>query len=224
VLSAGGQYDNVDVRVSLIWDNRNDLDLHVTTPGGEVIFYGMKASKCGGVLDVDRNIRGETTTPVENVRWPTGTAPEGQYKVVVKNFKFHESVAPTPFRVETEVDGELSLFEGVISPNGEVRDQSAQTICTFSYTPSSLTTSEQYKAYSEEVVLGQWTKPLQSGHILKLRDAKLITHVLLGAVGIANGVETLEGYRAHLISQELSADAVADVMTALQGVVPLRSA
>ncbi|MCB9695065.1 MAG: hypothetical protein H6736_24945, partial [Alphaproteobacteria bacterium] len=81
VLDAGGQYDDVDVRITLVWDNRNDLDLHVTTPAGEQIYYGNRNSRCGGSLDVDRNVQGETTTPVENVRWKKGTAPVGEYKV-----------------------------------------------------------------------------------------------------------------------------------------------
>src|SRR5262245_16947052 len=115
VVGAGGMYDGVDIRASLLWDNRNDLDLHVITPGKEHIFYGSKQSTCGGWLDVDMNVRGESTKPVENVRWAKGTARAGRYQVFVQNFRFHESPArPTPFKAEIEVAGEVRQIEGVI--------------------------------------------------------------------------------------------------------------
>ena len=64
-----------DVQVSLMWNNYNDLDLHIVCPSGERLHGGNKTSACGGVLDVDANVRAETRKPVENVFWPEGTAP-----------------------------------------------------------------------------------------------------------------------------------------------------
>ena len=92
VEAAGGIYEGVDVRASLIWDNRNDLDLHMITPSGEHIFYGHKQSICRGELDVDRNVRGETTKPVENIRWRKGTAPSGSYRLFVQNDRLSTSL------------------------------------------------------------------------------------------------------------------------------------
>ena len=103
----------VSMCASLIWDNRNDLDLHVITPSGEHIYYAHKQSRCRGELDVDRNVRGETTKPVENVRWRKGEAPAGRYRVFVQNYRFHETDhAPTPYRVELEINGKTQRFEG----------------------------------------------------------------------------------------------------------------
>jgi hypothetical protein len=218
VLAAGGQHDNVDVRVSLVWDNRNDLDLHVTTPSGEVIFFSHKRSACGGVLDVDRNIRGETNTPVENVRWTEGTGPSGTYKVMVRNYRFHEADnAPTPFRVEIEAGGELLFHEGVSSPSHETGPKSDVTVCSFDFEADPEVRKARYLAYSDEVVLAQWSKVLPPGHILKLNNAERITQVLLGALAISNNRESYDGFRGKLVAEGLDHAAVQDVMSALAG-------
>jgi hypothetical protein len=217
VVAAGGQYDQVDVRVTLVWDNTNDLDLHVYTPSGEEIYYGRRGSSCGGVLDVDRNVSGETRTPVENVRWASGAAPKGTYRVVVRNFAFKETPTPTPFRVEMEVGGELLYFEGVISPALQTGNSSDIEAGRFDFEPDPAARAAQYERYSDAVVLGQWAKALPAGHILKLRDARLITEVLLGALALRGGGETKAGYRARLQADGLEAAAVDDVMEALAG-------
>lgn len=218
VLAAGGQHDNVDVRVSLVWDNRNDLDLHVTTPSGEVIMFSHKVSACGGVLDVDRNVHGETTTPVENIRWARGSAPSGTYAVMVRNYRFHEDDhEPTPFRVEIEVGGELLFHQGVISPAGETGEASDVPVATFDFESDPKAREERYRAYSDEVVLAQWAQVLPEGHILRLSDAERITDVIVGALGIANGQETAAGYEALLRADGLDEAAVSDVMAALGG-------
>ena len=64
---------------------------------------------CGGFLDVDMNVRGETTKPVENVRWAKGAAKKGRYRVYIQNYSFKEpDQAPTPYKVEIEVNAERS--------------------------------------------------------------------------------------------------------------------
>ncbi len=216
VQAAGGQVDNVDVRVTLAWDNRNDLDLHVTAPSGEVIFFSHKLSACGGELDVDRNVGGETLTPVENVRWVRGTAPEGHYRVVVQNFRFHEPTpAPTPFRVEVEVGGELLYAEGVVSPGCETGPASDVKVMEFDFSPQAAVVAERYRAYSDSVVLEQWQAVLPEGHILRVREPARIVDVLIGALALANGRDTLQGYCSKL------EDGREDVAAALKGVTRL---
>jgi uncharacterized protein YegL len=107
-----------DVQISLIWNNYNDLDLHVIPPSGEEISFRHKKSRCGGELDVDMNVSPTSETPVENVYWPTGGAPQGRYQVFVNHFKNHGRRGcedPTNYRVAVSVGGVVQEFRGVIS-------------------------------------------------------------------------------------------------------------
>jgi Ca-activated chloride channel family protein len=109
-----------DVRVSLLWNNFNDLDLHVIDPFGEEIFYGRKRSQSLGELDVDMNASGrQSEKPVENIYWPLGKAPAGHYRVRVKMYANREH-RNTPFSVEVLNKSEVSAFEGILRYTGEL--------------------------------------------------------------------------------------------------------
>ncbi|BAV81009.1 hypothetical protein [Vibrio phage RYC] len=70
VSKAGGCVDS-DLRVSMSWDHRDDLDLHVHNSYDQHIYYGSycygSVSKDTGQLDVD--MRGERHDQVENIFW-----------------------------------------------------------------------------------------------------------------------------------------------------------
>ncbi len=137
VTEAGGQHQDVDVRVSLLWNTRDDLDLHVIAPSGERVFYRNDASRCGGRLDVDRNVGGTTRTPVENIRWARGSAPTGEYRVLVQNFAYKEpGRKPVDFTVEIVNGGRVDRHQGRVSPQGETDGASEITVARFRYDPA----------------------------------------------------------------------------------------
>lgn len=104
-----------DVRISLMWSNRNDIDLHVVDPNGEEIFYGHRLARSGGLLDIDMNASPPFRVPaVENVFWPQRAAPAGEYKVYVNHYRQHDSVNLTPFRVRVLVRGRTTDIPGSI--------------------------------------------------------------------------------------------------------------
>ena len=118
-----------DVQISLMWNNYNDLDLHVVCPSGERIHGGNRKSACGGELDVDANMKPESRKPVENVVWPEGEAPAGDYQVFVHYYKKHKkrrSKDPTKFQVIANAYGDLMEYSGELSFGQEI-----QLVCTF---------------------------------------------------------------------------------------------
>lgn len=71
-----------DVQVSVAWDAPTDVDLHVIDPSSEEIYFGNKTSASGGTLDLDSNAACSIdNVNNENITWPVGGAPSGQYSV-----------------------------------------------------------------------------------------------------------------------------------------------
>jgi hypothetical protein len=76
-----------DVQVTLEWDSNADLDLAVTDPTGEeVSFSNSGPTATGGELDVDSNVGCDDEGSVENIFWPPGQAPAGEYTASVTGF------------------------------------------------------------------------------------------------------------------------------------------
>ncbi len=210
VKSAGGQYDNVDIRISLLWNTRDDLDLHVITPSGEEIYYGNKQARCGGALDIDRNVHGEDPKPVENVRWARGQAPAGRYRVYVQNYRYHEPPGPIPFRVEMDVNGQISHYQGVISEKRETGAKSNHEVACFDFKPvaqSGSPPADRYDGYDDAKIQKQWAGVLPPGHVLLLDDPAGIIDVMVGAIGLQAGKVQLEGYLQALDAQQPAAGA-----------------
>lgn len=96
------------VRVTLSWTNQVDMDLHVTEPDGNEIFYANPAAPSGGELDVDVQCRG--SGGIENVFWDgsTDTPQDGTYTVGVDEYN-QCGDGPAAWLVEAFVDGRKVL-------------------------------------------------------------------------------------------------------------------
>jgi hypothetical protein len=108
---AQGKEGKLDV--TLAWNGREDLDLHVFCSGGEI--WANNRNACGGVLDVDRNsIRDQREDhPVEHVTWVTDPPP-GEYRVSVALYDRYELPARNvPFTVVVRDGNDHKVFNGV---------------------------------------------------------------------------------------------------------------
>lgn len=117
------------VNVSLQWNNTNDLDLMVTDPHGETIFFDNRRSASGGVLDVDMNAGSQRSPePIENVQW-ANNPPQGRYSVAVLLFEVNERGSAdqrTEFTVTVTIFGEKTEHRGSVAN----RDKGQRIIVT----------------------------------------------------------------------------------------------
>lgn len=220
VEDAGGQYKNVDIRASLLWNNRNDLDLHVETPTGEHIFYANKRASCGGFLDVDMNVQGETEKPVENIRWQKGKARKGKYQIYVQNYRFHErDRAATTFRVEVEINGKIQHFTGETKA-GATGPSSDIQILTFDYDPTQRqeesAEASVYSGYDDNLIKNQWASVIPRENILIIDDPKAIVDVMMGALAISAG-GNLDAYMIDMGERGQSQQRIAETASSLSG-------
>jgi len=137
-----------DVGVTLTWGKKVDLDLYVTDPSGETIYYAHDSSESGGKLDVDRKCSNIDGGPLmENIFWPSGKAPTGAYTVKV-NFFENCSNLPTPisFNVKTVINGNPTTFSKTIA-----NEQDDVAVTTFQFNGSGTT------HVIDPALVGDWT-------------------------------------------------------------------
>lgn len=103
-----------DVQVTLTWDNTADIDLWVTDPSGEKIYYANSTSASGGVLDFDDT---DGYGP-ENIYWPQGEAPSGSYLCQVH---YYSGTGTANYTVLIQAFGEVNQYSGSFNPD-EVAD------------------------------------------------------------------------------------------------------
>jgi subtilisin family serine protease len=117
-----------DVQLLLSWGNYNDLDLICTDPNGETVFFRNRNVSSGGQLEIDMNVEyPDTKTPIENIFWGPGSAPNGTYNVYLLYYKKQEAgINDTPYNIKVKYSGKTEDYEGVIK-----QEDKTIHICTF---------------------------------------------------------------------------------------------
>lgn len=90
-----------DVRVSLMWNQVDDLDLHVITPNAERIYFDRRSSSCGGHLDVDQSRLASNACTVK------------------VHCYSHRTLGPIHFKVRVENRGSTTWYSSVLSYQGK---------------------------------------------------------------------------------------------------------
>ncbi len=117
-----------DPQVSLSWDSDTDLDLHVIEPqadgqsGGEEIFFGHRNSASGGELDLDSNPACNLDQiNNENVYWPLGSAPDGEYIIKIDLWSpcdsFNNNIDTNWRLTVLTAQGNFQTREGILNVN-----------------------------------------------------------------------------------------------------------
>lgn len=112
-----------DLGITLIWHSSVpvDLDLWVTEPGGNMIYYEEPISSTGGKLDIDNQCDDYVAGRPENIFWKN--APAGDYKVQVNWFdicNYGSSLSSVSYEVRVVNKGKTKTFTGNISANATV--------------------------------------------------------------------------------------------------------
>jgi len=121
-----------EVQVNLSWDTLVDLDLHVVQPDGEEVYWDHTKAASGGTLDVDSNTACQIDARNnENIYWPTGKAPRGDYKVRV-DYWSNCGQPLVNWVVRVVVKGQATVYAGNLTGIGDHGGQgSGLPITTF---------------------------------------------------------------------------------------------
>jgi membrane-bound inhibitor of C-type lysozyme len=112
--TAKGEYlaGTGDIKITLTWNNKVDLDLHVIDPNGEEISFENEQSASGGKLDMDNT---DGYGP-ENIFWENGKAIKGTYRVYVHFYDHGESSSnSSSYIVKVKYLGLTQTFNGTVN-------------------------------------------------------------------------------------------------------------
>lgn len=105
-----------DIQLSISWDTMDDIDLHVIYKNhiGQIsqISWMNRMDNFGGMLDVDMNANSYhlNNHPVENIFWPTGSAPHGEFVVIIHFYRNWTPNTNVKVLVAIKVDGKQQMI------------------------------------------------------------------------------------------------------------------
>jgi len=107
-----------ELMVTLTWHSSSpiDLDLWVTDPDGEKIYYRNKASASGGKLDRDNRCDNYENGKSENIYWAS-SPPAGTYKIDVNWYESCDGADATSasYKVRVISAGNVKTYSGTIT-------------------------------------------------------------------------------------------------------------
>lgn len=102
-----------DIKITLSWDTEADIDLWVTDPNNEKIWYENPQSASGGTLDRDDT----DGYGAENIYWPVNESPFGTYIVQIHYFG-PEDGPTTNCTIRIKNFGNENVYRQALTPDG----------------------------------------------------------------------------------------------------------
>ncbi|MCI0444619.1 hypothetical protein L0152_15605 [bacterium] len=111
---------NGRIQIELTWDGNADLDLHVTDPYGETIYYFHPVSQSGGAYQEDRECYNNNGQP-ERVTYNDGAAAAGNYQISIHYFRSCGEARDARWNLSVNADNRSSNYSGTIKPGEYIR-------------------------------------------------------------------------------------------------------
>lgn len=110
-----------DVQILLKWSNMNDLDISCKDPKGDVVSFQNPVVSSGGQLDIDMNAGADlSSSPIENIYWPTGGAPKGRYTVYLTYYARHDALKQvSPYEIMVKHGDKTDNYTGEMTEVGQ---------------------------------------------------------------------------------------------------------
>jgi hypothetical protein len=111
---------NGQIEFELNWEGSADLDLHVTDPYGETLYYFRPTNQSGGRYQEDRecyNNNGQS----ERISYESGSAAAGVYQISIHYFRACTEARDARWNLNVTADGRSSNYSGSIKPGEYIR-------------------------------------------------------------------------------------------------------